>query len=59
MMKNKITDYPSIKLVVLLSLAISIFLHVAMFLSFWFGDGIIFQQMGEHQPDPAGRLYCH
>ena len=52
MMKNKITDYPSIKLVVLLSLAISIFLHVAMFLSFWFGDGIIFQQMGEHQRPP-------
>lgn len=52
MMKNKITDYPSIKLVVFLSLAISIFLHVAMFLSFWFGDGIIFQQMGEHQRPP-------
>ena len=53
MMKNKnLKDYPSVKLVVLLSLAISIFLHVAMFLSFWFGDGIIFQQMGAHNRPP-------
>lgn len=53
MMKSKsLKDYPSMKLVVLLSFAISFFLHAAMFLSFWFGDGIIFQQMGEHQRPP-------
>ena len=53
MMKNRtLKDYPSVKLIVLLSLAISIFLHVAMFISFWFGDGIIFQQMGTHKRPP-------
>ena len=53
MMKNKtIKDYPSIKLIVLLSLAISIFLHIAMFLSFRFGDGIVFQQMGVQKRPP-------
>lgn len=53
MMKNKnIQDYPTLSLVIYLSLAISIFIHVAMFLSFWFGDGIIFQQMGEHKRPP-------
>ena len=52
MMKNNIKDYPSVKLVVLLSFAISLFIHVAMFLSFWFGDGIIFQQMGDHKRPP-------
>ena len=53
MMKNKtIKDYPSVKFIVLLSLAISIFLHAAMFLSFWFGDGIIFQQIGTHKRPP-------
>ena len=53
MMKNNtIKDYPSLKLIVLLSLAISFFLHVAMFLSFRFGDGIVFQQMGTHTRPP-------
>lgn len=52
MMKNNIKDYPSVKLIVLLSFAISLFIHVAMFLSFWFGDGIIFQQMGDHKRPP-------
>lgn len=52
MKNNTIKDYPSLKLVVLLSLAISIFLHVAMFLSFRFGDGIVFQQMGTHTRPP-------
>lgn len=50
MMKKDIRDYPNVKFIVALSLAISIFLHVAMFLSFWFGDGIIFQQMGTQRP---------
>lgn len=50
MMKKDIRDYPNVKFIVALSLAISIFLHVAMFLSFWFGDGIIFQQMGTLRP---------
>ena len=52
MMKKDIRDYPNVKFIVALSLAISIFLHVAMFLSFWFGDGIIFQQMGTHKRPP-------
>ena len=50
MMKKDIRDYPNVKFIVALSLAISIFLHVAMFLSFWFGDGIIFQHMGTQRP---------
>ena len=52
MMKKDIRDYPNVKFIVALSLAISIFLHVAMFLSFWFGGGIIFQQMGTHKRPP-------
>ena len=52
MMKKDIRDYPNVKFIVALSLAISIFLHVAMFISFWFGDGIIFQQMGTHKRPP-------
>ena len=52
MMKKNIKDYPNVRHIVLLSLAISIFLHIAMFLSFWFGDGIIFQQMGTHKRPP-------
>ena len=47
MKKENTKDYPSVILVVYLSLAISILLHVAMFLSFKFGEGIIFQQIGD------------
>ncbi len=48
MMKKKIIkDYPDVKLIACLSLTISILIHVAMFLSFKFGEGIIFQQIGE------------
>lgn len=47
-MKKEITkDYPSVVLVVYLSLAISVLLHVAMFLSFKFGEGIIFQNISD------------
>lgn len=47
MKKNVTNNYPSVKLIVYLSLTISILIHVAMFLSFKFGEGIIFQQIGE------------
>ncbi|MBR4156551.1 MAG: histidine kinase [Bacteroidales bacterium] len=53
MMRNKtLKDYPDIKLVVYLSVAISVLMHLMMFLSFRFGEGIIFQQMGEHKRPP-------
>lgn len=53
MMKKKIIkDYPDIELVVYLSIAISVLMHLVMFLSFRFGEGIIFQQMGEHKKLP-------
>ena len=50
MRKKNITDYPDIKLLVYLSIAISVLMHLVMFLSFRFGEGIIFQQMGEKRP---------
>lgn len=53
MMKNKvIKEYPDVKLIVYLSLAISVLMHLAVFLSFRFGDGIIYQQIGEHKKAP-------
>ena len=53
MMKNKdIKDYPDIKLIAYLSLAISVLMHLAMFLSFSFGDGLVYQQIGEHKKPP-------
>lgn len=52
-MKNKdIKDYPDIKLIAYLSLAISVLMHLAMFLSFSFGDGLVYQQIGEHKKPP-------
>lgn len=53
MMKNRvIKDYPDVKLIIYLSLAISVLMHLAMFLSFSFGDGIVYQQIGEHKKPP-------
>ena len=47
MNKKIIKDYPNVKLIAYLSVTISILIHVAMFLSFKFGEGIMFQQVGE------------
>ena len=52
MRKKNIKDYPDIKLLVYLSISISVLMHLVMFLSFRFGDGIIFQQMGEPKRPP-------
>lgn len=47
-MRNRtLKEYPSVKLVICLSLTISLLIHLAMYLSFKFGEGIIFQQIGE------------
>ncbi len=47
-MRNRtLKEYPNVKLVAYLSITISILIHVAMFLSFKFGEGIIFQQIGD------------
>ncbi len=50
MRKKNIKDYPDIKFLIYLSIAISVLMHLVMFLSFRFGEGIIFQQMGEKRP---------
>ena len=47
MNKKIIKEYPNVKLIAYLSITISILIHVAMFLSFKFGEGIIFQQIGD------------
>lgn len=47
-MRNRtLKEYPSVKLIAYLSVTISVLIHVAMFLSFKFGEGIIFQQIGD------------
>ena len=47
-MRNRtLKEYPSVKLIAYLSVTISVLIHVAMFLSFKFGEEIIFQQIGD------------
>lgn len=52
MMKDKqVNNYPNIKLIAILSFGISVLIHTAMFLSFYFSDGIIYRQMVDsHRP---------
>lgn len=50
MRKKNIVDCPDIKHLIYLSVAISVLMHLVMFLSFRFGEGIIFQQIGEKKP---------
>lgn len=53
MMKNaSIKEIPSVKTIVLLSLSISLLMHISMTLSFWFGDGIVSMQMSEVERPP-------
>ena len=44
--------YPSIKLIIMLSFAISILMHAVVFLSLWFGDSIIFQHDADFRRPP-------
>ena len=47
-MRNRtLKEYPNVKLIACLSLTISLLIHLAIFLSLKFGEGIIFQQIGE------------
>lgn len=47
MKSSSIQEIPSVKTIVLLSLTISLLLHISMTLAFWFGDGIVSMQMIE------------